>query len=90
MKHKITREDIAKKISQDFGISYTLAYSKIEKIIKYWSEFILTSDFSITSLGTFLIKHKASRLGRNPKSKIEYMIDSRKNISFKKSKKLEI
>ena len=31
MQNKITREDIAKKISEEFGIPYTLAYKKIKK-----------------------------------------------------------
>ena len=87
MQNKITRDDIAKKISEEFGIPYTLAYKKIKKIITYMSESFL-ENLSIPSLGTFTIKEKKSRIGRNPKSKEEFVISSRKVISFKKSKKL--
>ncbi|MDA1284127.1 MAG: HU family DNA-binding protein [Proteobacteria bacterium] len=87
MQNKITREDIAKKISKEFGIPYTLAYKKIKKIIMCLSESFF-ENLSIPSLGTFIIKEKKSRIGRNPKSKEEFVISSRKVISFKKSKKL--
>ena len=46
----------------------------------------LKDNLSIPSLGTFTLKEKKSRIGRNPKSKKEYVISPRKVISFKKSK----
>ncbi|MDB9776783.1 HU family DNA-binding protein [Alphaproteobacteria bacterium] len=87
MQNKITRNNIAKKISEEFGIPYTLAYKKIDKIILSMSE-SLEDNLSISSLGSFFLKEKKSRIGRNPKSKEEFVISSRKVISFKKSKKL--
>ena len=87
MQNKITRNNIAKKISKEFGIPYTLAYKKIDKIILSMSD-SLKGNLSISSLGSFFLKEKKSRIGRNPKSKEEFVISSRKVISFKKSKKL--
>ena len=87
MQNKITRNNIAKKISKEFGIPYTLAYKKIDKIILSVSD-SLKGNLSISSLGSFFLKEKKSRIGRNPKSKEEFVISSRKVISFKKSKKL--
>lgn len=87
MQNKITRNNIAKKISEEFGIPYTLAYKKIDKIILSMSD-SLEDNLSISSLGSFFLKEKKSRIGRNPKSKEEFVISSRKVISFKKSKKL--
>ena len=87
MPDKITRNEIAKQISEEFGISYTLAYKKIEKIISLMSS-SLKDNLSIPLLGTFSLKQKKSRMGRNPKSKKEYVISSRKVISFKKSKNI--
>lgn len=87
MQNKITRNNIAKKISKEFGIPYTLAYKKIDKIIISMSD-SLKGNLSISSLGSFFLKEKKSRIGRNPKSKEEFVISSRKVISFKKSKKL--
>ena len=85
---KITRETIAKQISIDFGIAYTTVYKKIDKILEIWSNEMIDSDISISNIGSFKIKKKNERLGRNPKTKEEYLIKSRKVISFKKSNKL--
>ena len=88
MQNKITRDDIAKKISEEFGIPYTLAYKKIKKIITYMSESFL-ENLSIPSLGTFTIKEKKSRIGRNPKTKEEKTISNRDVVLFKASKEFK-
>ena len=87
---KITRESIATQLSEEFGIAYTIAYQKIDLILKLWANSIISSDLNISSLGSFKINQKNSRLGRNPKTKEEHIIKSRKVISFKKSKNLEL
>jgi len=85
---KITRESIAKQISNEFGIAYSTIYKKIDNILEIWSEEMIDSDLSINNIGSFKIKKKIERIGRNPKTKEEYLIKSRKVISFKKSNKL--
>ncbi len=40
----------------------------------------------IHNFGTFIVRNKKRRIGRNPKTKKEVMIDERKVISFKASK----
>ena len=85
---KATRESIAKQISIEFGIAYSTVYKKIDNILKIWSDEMTISDLSISNIGSFKIKKKNERIGRNPKTKEEYLIKSRKVISFKKSNKL--
>ena len=87
---KVTRETLANQLSKEFGIAYSTAYIKIDTILNIWSLKLLNSDLSINSLGSFKINHKKSRLGRNPKTKEEFEIRSRKVVTFKKSKKLEL
>ena len=87
---KITRETLANQLSKEFGMAYSTAYRKIDTILNIWSIKLLNSDLSINSLGSFKINYKNSRLGRNPKTKEEFEIQSRKVVAFKKSKKLEI
>ena len=87
---KITRESIATQLSEEFGIAYTIAYQKIDLILNLWANSLVSSDLNISSLGSFKINQKSSRLGRNPKTKEEHIIKSRKVISFKKSKNLHI
>ena len=85
---KLTRESIAKEISNEFGIAYSTVYKKIDKILEIWSNEIINSDLSINYIGSFKINKKNERIGRNPKTKEEYIIKSRKVISFKKSNQL--
>ena len=85
---KATRESIAKQISIEFGIPYSTVYKKIEKILEIWSNEMIISELSISNIGSFKIKKKNERIGRNPKTNEEYLIKSRKVISFKKSNKL--
>ena len=87
---KITRENLATQLSEEFGIAYTIAYRKIDLILNLWSNSLISSDLNISSLGSFKINQKNSRVGRNPKTKEEHVIKSRKVISFKKSNKLDI
>ena len=85
---KVTRESIAKQISNEFGIAYSTVYKKIDKILEIWSDKMIISDLSISNIGSFKIKKKNERIGRNPKTKEDHLIKSRKVISFKKSNKL--
>ena len=85
---KLTRESIAKQISIEFGIAYSTVYKKIDKILEIWSNMMINSDLSINYIGSFKINKKNERIGRNPKTKEEHLIKSRKVISFKKSNKL--
>ena len=85
---KITRENLATQLSEEFGIAYTIAYQKIDLILNLWASSLISSDLNISSLGSFKINQKNSRLGRNPKTKKEYIIKSRKVLSFKRSKNL--
>ena len=85
---KITREIIAKQLSIEFGIAYTSIYKKIDKILEIWGYMMINSNISINYIGSFKINKKNERIGRNPKTKEEHLIKSRKVISFKKSNKL--
>ena len=85
---KLTRETIAKQISIEFGIAYSTVYKKIDKILEIWSNMMINSDLSINYIGSFKINQKKERIGRNPKTKEEHLIKSRKVISYKKSNKL--
>ena len=87
---KITRETLANQLSKDFGMAYSTAYKKIDTLLNIWSHNLMNSNLSINSIGSFKIKQKNSRLGRNPKTKEEFEIKSRKVVTFKKSKKLEL
>tara|TARA_B100000029_G_scaffold500195_2_gene571588 strand:- start:283 stop:585 length:303 start_codon:yes stop_codon:yes gene_type:complete len=87
MKNNITKDDIAESINRDFGLSKKDCLNIVKDII---DQIILGLQknhiVKIHNFGTFKLKRKKSRIGRNPKSKKEFIISERNVISFKPSK----
>ena len=48
-------------------------------------EFKNGNDVKISSFGTFKVKHKKMRIGRNPKTGVEFIISARKVVTFNAS-----
>tara|TARA_Y100000768_G_scaffold373264_1_gene341699 strand:+ start:186 stop:491 length:306 start_codon:yes stop_codon:yes gene_type:complete len=83
----ITRFHIAESIHNEFGLPKKDCIDFVSDIIDIVIEGLKNSDkVKIHNFGTFIVRHKKSRIGRNPKTKKEVMIDERKVISFKASK----
>ena len=85
--NNITREDIAEFINIEFGLTKKdcndLVNDIIEEIIIGLNEHKIVK---IHNFGTFKLKRKNSRIGRNPKTKQEVLIGPRNVISFIPSK----
>tara|TARA_B100000965_G_scaffold113955_1_gene94068 strand:+ start:117 stop:422 length:306 start_codon:yes stop_codon:yes gene_type:complete len=83
----ITRFHIAESIHNEFGLPKKDCIDFVSDIIDIVIEGLKNSDkVKIHNFGTFIVRYKKSRIGRNPKTKKEVMIDERKVISFKASK----
>lgn len=79
----LTRNDLIEVISDKVGLSLNDSSEMIENIF----DFILTElesgyDVKISSFGTFKVKRKNLRMGRNPKTGIEAPIKPRNVVSF--------
>ena len=89
MNKNVTREDISEYINSEFGLSKhdcnNIVYEIIEHII---SGLIDHSVVKIHNFGTFKLRKKNQRIGRNPKTKEEVLINARKVISFIPSRNL--
>ena len=87
MKSKnFTRKDLTNKIFRNLGFSKNLS----SKIIDDFFETLITNiiknnKLKISSFGTFSVLNKKERIGRNPKTKVEATILSRKVVKFKPS-----
>ena len=90
MSETLTRADLAELIYNDVGISKTEASEIVDQ---FFEEIILDlidgNSVKLTSFGTFSVRHKKERIGRNPKTKEEAIIDARRVISFRASKELK-
>ena len=88
-KKNISRDEIADTINQEFGFSRKECLDFVNDIIEIIIEGLnVNNSVKIHNFGTFKIKRKKSRIGRNPKTKEEVLIQDRNVISFKASKKL--
>ena len=90
MKKTWTRNDIIEAISENVGLSLSDSSLIIEEIF----EFILNElekgyDVKISSFGTFSVRHKKTRIGRNPKTGVEVPISERNVVTFSSSNVLK-
>ena len=84
----VTRDEIAEYIYEEFGLTKRDCTEIVNDIIEKIIQGLIDSDFvKIHNFGTFKLKRKKSRIGRNPKTREDVMIDERNIISFKPSKK---
>ncbi len=90
MKKTWTRNDLMEAISDGVGLSLNEASDIIENIFDYILKDLENGeDVKISSFGTFSVKHKKSRIGRNPKTGIEVSIKARNVVSFYSSNVLK-
>ena len=90
MKKTWTRNDIIEAISDNVGLSLSDSSSIIEEIFEFiLNELEKGDDVKISSFGTFSVRHKRSRIGRNPKTGVEAPITERNVVTFTSSNVLK-
>ena len=90
MRINLTKKDLVNLIYMQLGFSKQISENLIE-------DFLSTIVYNIKSekklklskFGTFTIRQKKSRIGRNPKTKETKMISSRDVVLFKPSKEFK-
>ncbi len=87
-KNNIKKIDLSKKLSEKKGFSILLSKKLINDLIDVLSMTIKNNNLNIKNLGTFKVRNKNKRIGRNPKTKENFTISSRKSISFIASNKI--
>ncbi len=82
----ITRADVAETIYEEIGLSRKdsndILDMMLDEIVKELSN---GNDVKLSSFGTFSLRDKKERSGRNPKTGVAAVISSRRVISFKPS-----
>ena len=86
VKKNFTRKDLSNKIYQNLGFSKNLSSKIVDNFFETLISGIIKSNkIKISSFGTFSVSNKKARIGRNPNTKIEAKIFSRKVVKFKPS-----
>lgn len=86
----LTRADLAESINRKMGFSRTESLDLIESVLAKMCDAMSDGEnVKISGFGTFLLRDKKERIGRNPKTGIEVPITSRRVMTFRASQKLK-
>lgn len=82
----MTKAELADRVYEKVGLSRKEAVEMIETLFATMKNILSEGEsIKITGFGTFLVRKKASRRGRNPKTGVEIEITQRKVVTFKPS-----
>lgn len=82
----ITRADLAESVYQQVGLSRNESADLVEAVLEEVSNTLIKGDHvKISSFGSFSIRQKGQRIGRNPKTGVEVPILPRRVLVFRAS-----
>lgn len=82
----LTRADIAASINRYIGLSRNESSRLVESILDHMTEALAAGqNVKISSFGTFVLRDKGERIGRNPKTGVEVPISPRRVLTFRAS-----
>ena len=88
LRNNLKKIDIIKILNNQTGYSTNYSKKLINDLIEIIILNIKKGNLRLKNIGSFKIINKRERIGRNPKTKKEHIISSRKSISFTPSKKI--
>ena len=90
MKKTVTKDYLAEKINEDLGLpkseSLALVGSIFDTILEHLDK---ESIVKISGFGTFKVRKKNKRIGRNPKTGVEAVITARRVVTYHSSDKIK-
>ena len=90
MRINLTKKDLVNMIYMKVGSSKQITENLVEEFFSIIvSNLCKKKSIKISNFGTFTIRSKSSRIGRNPKTKEEKEISKRDVILFKPSKEFK-
>ena len=90
MRINLTKKDLVNLVYMQLGFSKQISENLIEDFLStIVSNIKDEKKLKLSKFGTFSIRQKKSRIGRNPKTKETKMISSREVVLFKPSKEFK-
>ena len=90
MRINLTKKDLVNLVYMQLGFSKQITENLIEDFLSTIVQNIKSEKkLKLSKFGTFSIRQKKSRLGRNPKTKESKVISSREVVLFKPSKEFK-
>lgn len=85
----VTRADLSEAVYQEVGLSRNESSDLVESVLDEISTCLITGEnVKISSFGSFLVRDKRGRIGRNPKTGEEVPIEPRRVLTFRPSQVL--
>ncbi|MCH2251406.1 integration host factor subunit alpha [Cognatishimia sp. D5M38] len=82
----LTRMDLSEAVFREVGLSRNDSAQLVESVLTYMSDALVKGEqVKISSFGTFSVRDKAARVGRNPKTGQEVPINPRRVLTFRPS-----
>jgi len=82
----LTRMDLSEAVFREVGLSRNDSATLVESVLSHMSDALVAGEtVKISSFGTFGVRDKAARVGRNPKTGEEAPIPARRVLSFRPS-----
>ena len=90
MRTNLTKKEIINSIYMQIGFTKKISESLLEDIFHILLKNIISEKkVKIAKFGTFILRKKKERIGRNPKTKEKKIISERNVILFKPSKEIK-
>jgi integration host factor subunit alpha len=82
----VTRADLSEAVYQKAGLSRTESSALVESVLAEICDCLAQGEsVKLSSFGSFIVRDKGQRVGRNPKTGIEVPIEPRRVMVFKPS-----
>ncbi|MCT4559473.1 MAG: integration host factor subunit alpha [Pelagimonas sp.] len=82
----LTRMDLSESVFREVGLSRNESAELVETVLQRISDALVEGEqVKISSFGTFSVREKAARVGRNPKTGEEVPIQPRRVLTFRPS-----
>ncbi len=86
----LTRADLAEAVNRRLGFSRSESLAMVEEILTLMGDALSAGEnVKISGFGTFLLRDKTERVGRNPKTGVEVPITPRRVLTFRASQMLK-
>ena len=82
----LTRMDLSEAVCSEVGLSRNESAQLVESVLEHMSDALVRGEqVKISSFGTFSVRDKSARIGRNPKTGQEVPINPRRVLTFRPS-----
>ena len=85
----LTRADLADVVHRKLGLSRAESAGLVERVLHHMCHSLADGqNVKVSGFGTFILRDKGQRIGRNPKTGVEVPIAPRRVLTFRASQSL--